>query len=286
MEESKNDSSSYFVTPQSGVMEEIMKKKVLKIIAGMVALLLIALILYVTNSFVGNPISKILVKHSVDKYVTENYSDLDLELNKPQYNFKDGGYYVQAKSKTSIDTHFSIVCNGNGRIRYDDYETYVLGKFNTWCRLNDEYKELIDEVIEKEFPYESDIAFGEIIEKGNDFSGLEIDMKVDISEYAKNVGKLVIYSDSETITEDVLAERLLKIKEIFDRNNVKFYSIDCVVQTPLKEDKKGRDSISVRSFLYQDIYEDGLLDRVMKNVKETEEYYKEMDEKKDMQRDN
>lgn len=259
-----------------------MKKKVLKIIAGIAALSLIVLILCVTNSFVGNPISKILVKHSVDKYVIKNYSELHLELDKPQYSFKDGNYYVHANSKTSVDTHFSIACDGNGKIKYDNYETYVLGKYNTWCRINDEYRELIDRVIEKDFPYETDIAFGEIIEKGDDFTGLEIDMEIDVNEYAKNVGKLVIYSDSETITENVLAERLLKIKEIFDKNNVKFYSIDCVVQTPLKEDKKGRESISVREFLYQDIYEDGLLDRVKKNVKETEEYYKEMDEKKDI----
>lgn len=259
-----------------------MKKKALKILAATLAFLLIGLILFVTNSFVGNPISKLLVKNSVQKYITENYSDLDLEINKVSYNFKDGRYFAYAKSKTSIDTHFAIYCNGYGKVLYDNYESNALGKFNTWIRINDEYRNAVDRVIEEEFPFNCDIAFGEINNKDVDIKhiDLEIDANVNINDYAKDKGKLVIYIMSENLTEETMANTLLQIKEIFDRNNVSFYSIDLVLEKLTIEGKPSEESMRVENFLYEDIYKDGLVDRVNENMKETEEYFKDMDEKK------
>ncbi|NLK91331.1 MAG: hypothetical protein GX274_07105, partial [Clostridiales bacterium] len=79
------------------------KNKVLKIFAAILAVVLISGILLITNAFVGNPISAKIAQRAVKNYVREKYSFLDLELEKPVYNFKDGSYVTWAKSKTSID---------------------------------------------------------------------------------------------------------------------------------------------------------------------------------------
>jgi hypothetical protein len=114
------------------------RKLALKIVALVIALFLIYLILSITNAFVGNPVSAAFAEKAIKHYVAENYSSLDLELEKPIYNFKFNEYTAIAKSKTSIDTHFMIHYR-NGKVKYDDYESYVIGNFNTIQRLEKEY---------------------------------------------------------------------------------------------------------------------------------------------------
>lgn len=114
------------------------RKLALKITALIIALVLIYLILSITNAFVGNPVSAAFAQKTIKQHVAENYSSLDLELEKPIYNFKFSEYTAIAKSKTSIDTHFMIHYR-KGKVKYDDYESYVLGKVNTVQRLENEY---------------------------------------------------------------------------------------------------------------------------------------------------
>ncbi|OZV10256.1 hypothetical protein CIW83_21315 [Tissierella sp. P1] len=114
------------------------KNKILKILAGLIAIILIGGILFITNAFVGNPISARIADETIKQYIKDNYSYLDLELEKPIYNFKDGSYVMNVRSKSSIDTKFGIHYR-NGSISYDSYEMRVLGMFNTLDRLSDEY---------------------------------------------------------------------------------------------------------------------------------------------------
>lgn len=156
------------------------KIKPLKIVAGLSALILIFGILFVTNAFVGNPISRALANKSIKSYVEQNYSFLDLEVEKPVYNFKFSSYMARAKSKTSIDTKFSIYYK-NGKVQRDDYDSYVLGMFNTIQRLSDEYSALAKSLISKELGFEKNTTMvmydkGEY-EKGN--KKLKLDMKFD-----------------------------------------------------------------------------------------------------------
>lgn len=121
-------------------------KGLFKIIALVMAIGLIGAILFVTNSFIGNPVSASFAKKAAKKHIEKNYSDLDLIIEKPRYNFKFGEYIVKASSKTSIDTHFNIYYR-NGQIRYDDYDSYVLGKFNTLSRLQEECANLVRPIL-------------------------------------------------------------------------------------------------------------------------------------------
>lgn len=158
------------------------KNKILKIIAGLIAILLIGGILFITNAFVGNPISARIADKAIKQYVKENYSFLDLQVEKPFYNFKFNEYISRVKSRTSIDTKFNIYYR-NGKVRYDDYDSSVLKKLNTIDRLSNEYTDLAKRIIAEELEYEENntrvMYYKDIYENGND--ALQLDMKFDRS---------------------------------------------------------------------------------------------------------
>lgn len=57
-------------------------------------------------------------------------------MGKARYNFKFGEYTAQVQSPDSEDTHFAVYRRG-GRVKYDDYGTYVTDRWNTRQRLEE-----------------------------------------------------------------------------------------------------------------------------------------------------
>ncbi|MBN7772845.1 hypothetical protein [Clostridium aminobutyricum] len=261
-----------------------MNMKIRKYLAIFVTAALVCFVLSFINAFMGNPISKALVNYAAKKYIEQHYFGLNLTMDKAFYNFKDGKYHVNVKSTTSIDTHFSISFTGTGKFIYDDYKDMVLSKWNTFQRLDTEYRNLTDIVLENEdFPYESDIAFGEIMDKSQPFDELEIDKEYDIKELGKKEGHIVLYVTSNMLDAETLAQTLVEVKSLFDQKKVPFYSIDLTLQTSRSEDQKSRESIQIQDFLYQDIYAGRLQERVQENVDLTRAYYEQRDKEKDSQ---
>lgn len=125
------------------------KKLVLKIAAGITAAVLIGGILFITNAFVGNPVSAKIAHNAIKQYVNKNYSFLDLEVGKASYNFKDSSYMAKAKSKSNIDIHFSVYSKG-GKVLRDDYSYSVTGKMNVLQRLEEEYSLEVKSLIARE----------------------------------------------------------------------------------------------------------------------------------------
>jgi len=107
-------------------------------------------------------------------------SFFDLELGKADYDFKNQGYRVYAKSKTSIDTRFAIYYS-EGKVQRDDYQTFVLGMFNTLDRLTSEYTLIARTIVADELGYENNTSY--VIQDKNlsdNFNEiLELDMKFD-----------------------------------------------------------------------------------------------------------
>lgn len=259
--------------------------KIKKYIAIFIAGVLICFILSFINSFAGNPISKLLVNQAAPKYIEQHHSDLNLTMDKAVYNFKDGKYHVNVKSKTSIDTHFSISFTGTGKFVDDNYKDVVLNKWNTVQRLDTAYRDLVDTVLEnKDFPYKSDIAFGEILGEDEQFDELVIDKEYDIKELGREKGNIVLYVTNDKLDAEPLTQTLLKVKNSFDQKQVPFYSINLVLEEPRSDDeKKEQKSVRIENFLYLDMYEDGLQERVQENIDLTRAYYEQMDKEKDAQ---
>lgn len=275
-----------------------MKKKCLKIGALLAALAIIVGLCLFANALVGNPVSKWLATRTAQKHLEEVYADKDFEIEKVGFNFKDIDYYVHIKSPSSADSSFSLRIDMLGNLKLDTYESRVTYGGNTQNRLYMEYRALVDEVVEApDYPFSTFIAYGDLkvgfphpdVEAGVPYwpesyvilDKVELDKKYDIRELAKNAGYLVIYVEDELVTVERAAEVLMELKEIFDRRNVPFYSIDFVLEYPRREEggniKEGR--VNVENFLYSDIYEEGLVERVRIADEELNAYYAEEDAK-------
>lgn len=267
-----------------------MKKSGLRIAALCAALLLIFGLAAFANSLVGNPISKALASRTARQYIAQQYADTDYALDRIGYNFKDGNYYAHLKSPTSIDGDFALSLNGFGKLIYDNYADRVTSGENTANRLNAEYRALTDRVFDDPaFPYQSDIAFGKLVfyaEKAGftpeiTVEELELNRLYDVPALGREVGRLVVYVDCDTISEERMAEVLLDIRQRMELSGAPFRVIDLVLQYPRPEDGSPRAEgrLAVMDFAWEDITPDGLESRVAVAVAETERYYAEQDKK-------
>lgn len=274
------------------------KKKILKIIALLVAIVLILGVSVFANSLVGNPVSKLLATNAAKEHIEANYSDKDFLIEKVNYDFKMGCYHARISSPTSIDSHFSLSIDFLGNIKYDSYESDVESGWNTAYRIESEYRAMTDNVFDNgNLPYYTHISYGEIqTETAYGVDGplpeymmpskeVVRDKIYDINALGSKYGKITVYIYDETVTEEKLCEILLNIKKTFDTMGVSFCVIDCVLEEPKKEIADGeipKDSkrVEVMDFFYSDIYEEDLLSRVKNSNNEAVEYYKEQDAQK------
>lgn len=273
-----------------------MKKKVLKIIALIVAIALIVGVCLFANALNGNPVSKILATKAADTYLEENFSDTDYYIEKLAYSFKYGNYYAHVRSETSIDTQFTLYIDMIGRVYFDTYEDVLSGAI-TARRVEQEYRDLTDQIFESpNFPYPEGICYGtleiypqEAIDDPNvtdipnytlTSDELILDRIYDPRELGAQAGHLIVYVDSDTVTLEEAARIMLFIRTEFDKANIPFVAIDFMLQYPLPEDGPRPDEhVWVENFLYEDIYDEGLEDRIAEADADLKAYYAEQDVK-------
>ena len=272
-----------------------MKKRILKIGALALAILLILGVLWFANGLVGNPVSYLLAKNTAEKHLEANYADQNFVLERVSFSFKDGQYHAYVTSPSSLDSDFTMLINLWGKLRYDTYEDRVLNRGNTADRLRDDYRAMVDAILDNPtFPYFVDIGFGELVfvEKTYaddptvpDYAILANDLTLDgvynVNEMGATAGKLTLYATDDTVTHQRLAEILLTVRDRFDRAGVRFYAVDLVLEYPKSEDGTFRDGrVEVMEFLYSDIYEEGLVERVTASDEAAKDYYVKQDQEK------
>ena len=272
-----------------------MKKRILKIAALVFAIVLIVGVCVFANGLVGNPISKAVATNTAEKHIEENFADKDFEIERVFYSFKDGYYHAFVYSPSSIDSDFTILVDMWGKLRYDTYEDRVLSGGNTADRISRDYRETVDKVLDSQvFPYNAHIGYGDfkfyppehleehsVPEYALITEDLTLDAFYDVNELGAKHGMLTIYIEDDTVTVEKLSKILLDIKTIFDNAGVKFYMIDCVLEYPKPEDGKRREErVEVMNFLYSDIYEEGMVERVRAADKAAKAYYNDQDAEK------
>ena len=273
-----------------------MKKRILKIAAFVFAIVLIVGVCVFANGLVGNPISKAMATNTAEKHIAENYADKDFEIERVTFSFKDGYYHAFIYSPSSIDSDFTILADMWGKLRYDTYEDRVLSGGNTADRISRDYRAVVDKVLDSQaFPYNEHIGYGDfdfyprvhleeysVPEYALITEDLTLDAFYDVNELGPKHGKLTIYIDDDTVSYERLSEILLDIRRIFDDSGVKFYVIDCVLEYQKNEDssKKKEGRVEVRGFLYADIYEEGMVERVKASDESAKAYYAEQDAEK------
>ncbi|MBR7160855.1 MAG: hypothetical protein IKD07_00430 [Clostridia bacterium] len=182
-----------------------------------------------------------------------------------------------------------------GKLLGNDYTARVENHGNTANRLYSEYRKTVDSVLKSyAFPYDLSMGYGDLKfdrERGEaavpgalQRNELVNDRFYNVSKLGATNGELVLYIDSDTVTNEKAAEILLKTKELMDGAEISFYSIHFVLRYPpydaAESYKRPKGQINIRKFLYADIYEDGMLSRVEKAVEDTKNYYEEQNKLK------
>ncbi len=266
-------------------------KRILKTGCLIALIALLCAAAYLFNAFFGNPISAYLAERSARAYLAKHYGQLDVEIMRFGYSFKTADYYAQVASPTSVDTHFSVYMRMNGEVRYDTYDSVTSG-WNTWRRLESEYRARTNALFDApDFELRNDIAFGslEIKEEsayeyqpvpfGIELQTLELDGEYDVNELAAQAGKIVFYMQHEDVSFETAARGMLRLKEILDGEGIPFFAMDFVVRLPREEGQPGSGgpSIHVEDFLYSEIYEDGMVQRVQAAHEALDAFYEELD---------
>ncbi len=254
-------------------------KKTIKIIANSVAIILVSGILFFANAFVGNPISKMLVKHNSEQYISENYGELNLK-KEIGYSFKDGRYYVKLSSDEIKDLHFTLYYNKMGKLVRDLYENNITEGWNVLDRINEEYRNDTDITFEKLKnsplfstcdPFHTSVYLASKIEindriseigyanGGIDGRTLELDKEYDIKKLGAMGGTIdvsVSFKDGNESYERG-AEALREIKKVFDEENMGFYYIHFAIYNT-----EGNYAYRIDFFPYSQIDSVDLADKI------------------------
>lgn len=226
----------------------------------------IIILFLIVNSFVGNPVSKILAERSVEEYVKENYKDMNLELEPPHYNSKFGTYNVTVKSTDSEDSIFTVDTDKFGNIKFDDYEYEVANNFTTFRRLSSELNKKADEIIEGNMDYDFEFASFEFIEDDNSNESLEklkLDMELDIYNPPMPLeASVCIFTDD--VTWEKISKVALHLKKVIEDKGipVERYSVRIIPTNDKPEDGSSgaswANSLSVDQFPAEMMDEDNL----------------------------
>lgn len=273
-------------------------KKYTKWVCIVLFIAVLAVVLFFANAFFGNPISKNIARINASRYLEENFTDCNFQISNVGHDMKTGGYYAFVDSPTSQDSYFTIYFDEWGRYRGDTYED-VITKYTTLSRLNDQYWDLVrDNATDRYYRFDISIYFGEIrladiyeihsytdengetveytLDKdyGFDRSQLELDKEYDIYQIGLDYGKICLYIHDPEVTVERATQLLLEVKAYLDSCNVPFHAIDFHLCEPRNDEGQlVGDQITLYDFLYSDIYEEGLADRVQEHWDIAQEHH-------------
>ena len=276
-------------------------KKPVKIAIIILVIVLVAGLLWFGSAMFGNPVSHALATRAAKAFLSDRFSDADYQMERITYSFKDGWYHAFMTSPTSIDGDFSVSFTMLGEYCYDTYDS-VLDGFNTAQRLNSEYRKLTDTILnDPALPYDNSqdysIMFGrleiyprEALDDPNVTDvpayaivqdNLELNKIYDIKELGEQAGHLILHVDNDAISVEEAARIILDFRYMFDEADIPFYAMDFVLRHPRTEAGKSDDEeIRINDFLYQDIYEEGLTERIKIAIEQTAAYYAMLDQMK------
>lgn len=249
--------------------------KLYRVIAAVVASVMIIGVIFFVNAMLDYPLYYPFVKMKAEKYIAENYGAEGYVLE----SFKDyrGAYVAEAVKPGSLDGHFSVSYFADGSNAIDGYRFAVLERFNVMNRLDKQYNDFVKTVFESPlFPYsikytdqglyfKSDRSTSQKDEGRIPTDILVLDGLYDIQELGEMGGHLKIVINTDQLTPEFAAEALLKIDSFLKRGGVTYYYIDLQLQDPALG--AGENNIyDINNFRRSDIYEEGLVERVILNA--------------------
>lgn len=222
-------------------------RRVLKVSAAVLAFALIVLVLWMADSLVGNPVSRALAQHSIEKYVEETYPELNLTVDRACYSFKFGEYLAIARSPASPDTFFAVHWR-DGRVAWDDYESCVLNRGNTYSRLWQAYRDAVEPLVETGLPWDFDMVLAELDGSGNfDRALLSLDMEADPRRLPLDT-EVTVYRYSDEVSWEAVAESALELDAFLGENGFfpNFYSV--ILEPEARKEDRTLETLGVYDF--------------------------------------
>lgn len=182
--------------------------------AALLAFALIALILLIAGSFLGNPISAARARRDIRQYTRQHYAQLSPDIEAVKYNFKFGEYYALVRSPGALDTHFTVSWK-NGSIVSDQYAFSVLGGMNTFSRLGEAFTEQLAPLVEDELGEiltDCRVLYTKVLTDSPDAFAWSLDMPYDRSlTFPANV---ILDVKSESVEEAQLLDVLRRTAQV------------------------------------------------------------------------
>lgn len=247
------------------------KKKILKIISFFMAFVLFSGMCFLTNAVAGNPISRLIAEKNIKEYVETNFPGEGYEVTDIKYNYVvNPGYQASVKVPGSLDRHFSVLTDMSGNVKKDSPENDMWLRENTADRIKSTYKDVVEAVFDNpafKYPLASCFATIEFDYHENErmfsysvlYSELEPDMLFDINDFGARAGHICIEIDGNNLTAEYAAEIMLHAKSLLDESGIEFYVMDCKIRNP---DTESYETFCVENFLSDEIYEEGMIERV------------------------
>ena len=241
-----------------------MKRKLARFTAGVIGFLLIGGLLFLTDAFVGNPVSAMIAEKEIDEHVSAAYPGMDLITGKVAYNFKSGEYACEVYSVASRDIVFTVAYKNREII--DRYPSEVGSRFTTFNRLNEKLNRVVQEIVARDFPYETEMVMGNLWDPGQEKLGesLQLDMDLDTENPPLPI-QVTAYAYEEDRTGEVLAQRLSELDQVLRANRVhpQYYSLVLVNPEGVYPNE---DSLGVYDFSRENLLREDCADILIRQI--------------------
>jgi len=198
----------------------------------MMSLLILVIVFNFINSFTGNPVSAFFAYNKIKDYAAINYPAMDLELSEVKYNFKNSAYGCHVQSRKSEDTKFYIGYS-HGSVS-DDYEYEVANRFTTYRRLSKDFNDMVTNIIEKEYPYETTLIIGDLL---GDTQQLTPDVPFNLKNMPLQLS-LTVNVLSDIRNEEQLSALLLELHQFLLSKDIKIDQYTIRLEEPMPEESK------------------------------------------------
>lgn len=251
------------------------KKREDIIILIAVMIVLIGVVAFLVYTDYNSPTKR--VERDVKAYLAQHYPDSDYEISSISFDDKYKNYIVSISSPSSADSWFTMTYDDDGTFMANSYEDQVVKKTNTAIRLSDEYAAAVKEALSAIPNCTVSAQAGRLLWSHPDDSHpdpryivseeLQLDGAYDLAVLGKQAGDIwlrveVDYANGATVEN--LAQILLYVRKVLDEANLPFYQIRCRLNYRSGGNSK---ELVLDDFLYDDIYEEGLEERLLKALK-------------------
>lgn len=247
-------------------------------VAFLSAVILAAGLCAMGNVIAGNPVSRMLAEKAAENYLAGKFPEGGYEVANIWFDSKRGHYGIVVQKSGSQDVRFTVDTDMKGNYHHDTYDDVLTGWY-TAHRLGSEYQTLAEPILHRlnltysrayvscELEFEQRQWQDDPYDYQYFLNGEELipDGMYDILEVGAAAGSLQITVEDEDVSPEKAAEILLEVRRLMDEAEVPFHSVDLTLEYPRPEnamDRRQEGMVEVTGFLYEDIYEEGLAERV------------------------